>query len=262
MTPMADWSLQSLDAEASGSTDARARPRAGHRCGCVGRGERRVRQVRFQLSPFAVSASLKLAGFDLTRIKPYITDPEVTPESGVVGATIDVSFKRTGPKVEEAWAGGESRGRRPRPEPHRGPGAFHRHRAARSGDREGRRARRTITVASVAIEGADIGVVRRPSARWTSSMALARLIERRAAEERARRGARRGAPTDAGRQAAPPDDARGTCAWSRSPRAGVTRDRRGGDAGRPVAGRGSRRQGQRLSTRATIRRPSVTSRGR
>ena len=108
VTPMADWSLQSLDAEASGfSTDknrapAQAALRLKSREASV-----ELSKISFKLAPFAVSASLKLEGFDLTRFKPYITDPEVTLGAAVVGANLDLSVKRDGPKLQEAWVAGD-----------------------------------------------------------------------------------------------------------------------------------------------------------
>jgi hypothetical protein len=205
VTPMADWSLQSLDAQASGfSTDQRRAPaqasvRLKSREASV-----EFDKIRFKLAPFAVSASLKLAGFDLTRIKPYITDPEVTLGAAVVGANLDVAVKRTGPKLEEAWAAGDvtvdglALGHIEGAERFVGVRRFH----ARIEKADA--VKRMVTLARVEIEAPDVGLVRRPNGQMDLLIAIERLIERRAAEERARRDAAR-RPADPGVDAAPPE---------------------------------------------------------
>ena len=107
VTPAADWSLQSLDAEAHSVTKREKTP--GRAMLRLRSGEASVDldKAVFQLSPLAASLTVKVAGFDLTRVIPYIQNPEVALESGVLSATIDGSFRRVGGKVEELRAGGE-----------------------------------------------------------------------------------------------------------------------------------------------------------
>ena len=205
VTPMADWSLQSLDAEASGfSTDQRHAPAQAAVRLKSGEASVEFDKIRFKLAPFAVSASLKLAGFDVTRIKPYITDPEVTLGAAVVGANLDVSVKRTGPKLEEAWAAGDvtvdglALGHIEGAERFLSVRRFH----ARIEKADA--VRRILTLARAEIEAPDVGLVRRPNGQMDLLIAIERLIERRAAEERARREAAR-RPTEPGVEAAPPE---------------------------------------------------------
>jgi hypothetical protein len=187
VTPMADWSLQSLDAEASGiSTDSSRAPaqaslRLKSREASVA-----FELVRFTLAPFAVSASIKLAGFDLTRVKPYITDPEVTLGSAVVGAALDVSVKRTGPKLEEAWAAGEVTVDGIGLSHIEGPGRFLSVKRFRARIDKADAIARTVTLTRVEVESPDVGMIRRPNGQMDILIALERLIQRRAAEERAR----------------------------------------------------------------------------
>ena len=205
VTPMADWTLQSLDAEASGvSTDQRRAPAEGSVRLKSREASVELDKIRFKLAPFAVSASLKLAGFDLTRIKPYITDPEVTLGAAVVGANLDVAVKRTGPKLEEAWAAGDvtvdglALGHIEGAERFVGVRRFH----ARIEKADP--VKRMVTLARVEIEAPDVGLVRRPNGQMDLLIAIERLIERRAAEERARRDAAR-RPAEPGVDAAPPE---------------------------------------------------------
>ena len=205
VTPMADWSLQSLDAEASGfSTDQRRAPAQASLRLKSGDAGVEFDKIRFKLAPFALSASLKLAGFDVTRLKPYITDPEVTLRAAVMGANLDVSVKRTGPKLEEAWAAGDvtvdglALGHIEGAERFLGVRRFH----ARIERADA--VKRMVTLARVEIEAPDAGFVRRPNGQMDILIALERLIERRAAEERARRDAAR-RPADPGVDAAPPE---------------------------------------------------------
>jgi uncharacterized protein involved in outer membrane biogenesis len=204
VTPMADWSLQSLDAEATGfSTDAKHAPAQAAVRLKSGDASVEIEKVRFKLAPFAVAASLKLAGFDLTRIKPYVTDPEVTLRAAVVGAALDVSVKRTGPKLEEAWAAGDvtvdslALGHIEGADRFLGLRRFH----ARIEKADA--VRRTVTLARVEIEQPDVGMVRRTNGQMDLLIALERLIQRRAAEERARLDAAK-RPAD---PSAPPPDA-------------------------------------------------------
>jgi uncharacterized protein DUF748 len=208
VTPTADWSLQSLDAEASGfSTDTRRAPAEASVRLKSGEASVEFQKIRFKLQPFAASASIKLAGFDATRLKPYIVDPEVTLGAAVVSAALDVSVKRDGPKLQEAWAAGDITVEGIALSHIEGPGRFlglkrfH----ARIDKADG--VARAATLAQVEIESPDLGMVRRPDGQMDILVALDRLIQRRAAEERARlEGAKRpGPPAPEGAPAAPPE---------------------------------------------------------
>lgn len=187
VTPAADWSLQSLDAEASGFSTAKDHAPA-HAAIRLKSGDASVafEKISFRLAPFAVGATIKLAGFDLTRLKPYLTDPEVTLGSAVVGANLDVSVKRTGPRLDELWVAGDLSVD--------GLGVSHIENAERFLALKRFHVRiakadlvaRAVTIDSVEIEGPEVGLVRRSNGQIDALVALGRLIERRAAEERAR----------------------------------------------------------------------------
>ena len=198
VTPAADWSLQSLDAEAHSVTTREKTP--GRAMLRLRSGEASVDldKAVFQLSPLAASLTVKVAGFDLTRVIPYIQNPEVALESGVLSATIDGSFRRVGGKVEELRAGGEIGLERFALSHSQTPGRSIAIARLGVGIAKVDALARTAVISSVAIEGADIGAVRHASGRIDILEALARLIEQRAAEERERlaRG-RAGAPVDA-----------------------------------------------------------------
>jgi hypothetical protein len=201
VTPTADWSLQSLDAEATGISTAKdhAAAQAALR---LKSGDATVafEKVSFRLAPFAVSASIKLAGFDLTRVKPYITDPEVTLGSAVMGAALDVSVKRTGPKLEEAWVAGDVTVDGLGLSHIEGPERSLAVRRLRTTIAKADVVARAVTLASVEVEEPEVGMVRRPDGQMDLIVAIERLIERRAAEERARQG---GAPAPAAESQAP-----------------------------------------------------------
>ena len=205
VAPMADWSLQSLDAEASGfSTDPRRAPAQASLRLKSGKASVEFQKIRFKLAPFAASASIKLDGFDLTRIKPYITDPEVTLGAAVVGADVDVAVKRTGSTLEEAWAAGDvtvtglALGHIEGADRFLGLRRFH----ARIQKADA--VKREVTLARVEIEQPDMGMVRRPNGQMDILIALERLIQRRATEERARLDAAK-RPADPSAPVPPPD---------------------------------------------------------
>jgi len=207
VTPMADWSLQSLDAEASGlSTDRRHAPAQATVRLKSGDASVEFAKIRFNLAPFAVSASLKLAGFDLTRFKPYITDPEVTLGAAVVGAALDVALKRDGPKLQEASVSGDVTVDGIALSHIEGPGRFLGVKRFRARIEKADAVARAVTLARVEVESPEVGMVRRPNGQMDILIALQRLIQRRAAEERARlEGAKRPSePPPEGAPAAPP----------------------------------------------------------
>jgi len=125
----------------------------------------------------------------------------------VVSAALDVSVKRDGPKLQEAWAAGDITVEGIALSHIEGPGRFlglkrfH----ARIDKADG--VARAATLAQVEIESPDLGMVRRPDGQMDILVALDRLIQRRAAEERARlEGAKRpGPPAPEGAPAAPPE---------------------------------------------------------
>jgi Domain of Unknown Function (DUF748) len=195
VTPTADWSLQSLDAEASGFSTAKdhAPAQAALR---LKSGDASVafERISFRLAPFAVSASIKLDGFDLTRLKPYIADPEVTLGSAVVGAALNVSVKRTGPRLDEMWVAGDVTVDGLGLSHIEGPGRFLSLRRFHTRIARADAVTRTVTLAGVVVEAPDVGLVRRATGEIDLVRAIVRLIERRAAEERARQGAAPGTP--------------------------------------------------------------------
>jgi len=208
VTPAADWSLQSLDAEASGfSTDTRHAPAEASVRLKSGEASVEFQKIRFKLQPFATSASIKVAGFDATRLKPYIVDPEVTLGAAVVSAALDVSVKRDGPKLAEAWAAGDITVEGIALSHIEGPGRFLGLKRFHARIDKADAVARAVTLAQVEVESPDLGMVRRPDGQMDILIALDRLIQRRAAEERARlEGAKRpGQPAPEGAPAAPPE---------------------------------------------------------
>ncbi|HEU5191132.1 MAG TPA: DUF748 domain-containing protein [Methylomirabilota bacterium] len=207
VTPAADWSLQSLDAEASSfSTDTRHAPAEASVRLKSGEASVEFQKIRFKLQPFATSASIKLAGFDATRLKPYIVDPEVTLGAAVVSAALDVSVKRDGPKLQEAWAAGDITVQGIALSHIEGPGRFLALKRFHARIDKADAVARAVTLAQVEVESPNLGMVRRPDGQMDILIALDRLIQRRAAEERARlEGAKRpGQPAPEGAPAAPP----------------------------------------------------------
>ncbi len=186
VTPAADWSLQSLDAEALSVTTREGSP--GRAILRLRSGEASVEldKAVFQLSPLAASLTVKLAGFDLTRVIPYIHNPDIALESGVLGATIEGSFRRAGGKVEELRLGGEIGLERFALSHSQTPGKSIAIARLGVGIAKVDALAHTAVISSVAIEGADIGGVRRPSGEIDILQALASFIERRAAAERER----------------------------------------------------------------------------
>jgi hypothetical protein len=215
VTPTADWSLQSLDAEALSVTTREGSP---------GRGTLRLRsgeasvefdKAVFQLSPLAVSLTVKLSGMDLTRVVPYIRNPDLALEGGVLSATLDGSFRRVGGKVEELRVGGEVGLERFAISHSETPGRSIS--IARLGVGIGKvdLLARTAALSSVAIEGADIGMVRRSSGQIDILQAIGRFVERRAAAERERVARDRPAPS----AGAPPAPAEAATAPTEAPAA-------------------------------------------
>lgn len=194
VTPPADWSLQSLDAEALSVTTREGRPGRGTLHLRSGEASIELAKAAFQLSPLAAAVTVKLAGFDLTRVVPYIQNPDLSLESGVLAATLEGSFKRTGGKVEELRVAGEIGLDRFAVSHSETPGRSIG--IARLGVGIGKVdvLARTAVISSVAIEGADLGMVRRSSGQIDLLQALGRFIERRAAEERERAARGRPAP--------------------------------------------------------------------
>jgi len=203
VTPPADWSLQSLDAEARSITT---------REGSSGRGTLRLRsgeasidldKAVFQLSPLAVSLTVKLAGMDLTRVVPYIRNPDLALESGVLSATLEGAFKRVGGKVEELRVGGEVELERFAISHSETPGRSIAVARLSVGIRRADVLARSLVLSSVAVDGADIGMVRRSSGQIDLLQAIGRFVERRAAAERERVAPSGPAPPAAASPAAP-----------------------------------------------------------
>ena len=203
VTPPADWSLQSLDVEARSITT---------REGSSGRGTLRLRsgeasieldKAVFQLSPLAASLTVKLAGMDLTRVVPYIRNPDLALESGVLSATLEGAFKRVGGKVEELRVGGEVGLERFAISHSETPGRSIAVARLSVGIRRADVLARSLVLSSVAVDGADIGMVRRSSGQIDLLQAIGRFVERRAAAERERVAQSGPAPPAAPSPAAP-----------------------------------------------------------
>ena len=186
VTPPADWSLQSLDAEARSITTREGSPGRGRLRLRSGEASVEFDKAVFQLSPLAVSLTVKLAGMDLTRVVPYIRNPDIALEGGVLGATLDLSFKRVGGKVEEMRVGGEVGLERFAVSHSETPGRSIAVARLSAGIRRADVLDRSLVLSSVAVEGADIGMVRRASGELDLLQAIDRFIERRAATERER----------------------------------------------------------------------------
>jgi len=186
VTPPADWSLQSLDAEALSVTTREGSPGRGMLRLRSGEASIEFDKAVFQLSPLAVALTVKLTGMDLTRVVPYIRNPDLTLEGGVLGATLEVSFKRVGGKVEELRVGGEVGLERFAISHSETPGRSIAIARLGAGIRRADLLDRSLALTSVAIEGADIGLVRRASGQFDLLQAIGRFVERRAEAERER----------------------------------------------------------------------------
>jgi len=109
VSPAADWSIQDLAIETFGVTTRQGSP-PGRLKGSIrlGAATLDLSWDKFQQAPVVVSGSLRLAGFDVTRARPYL--PPTLPASllsGVLGTELRVEYTRTTEGIQAARAGGD-----------------------------------------------------------------------------------------------------------------------------------------------------------
>ena len=109
VSPAADWSVRDLDIETFGvSTRPNSPP--GRLKGSLRMGATalEIRWDKFQQAPVKVSGSVKLTGFDLTRVRPYLPPPlRGALASGAVGIELNVEYTRTEEGFQTAVASGD-----------------------------------------------------------------------------------------------------------------------------------------------------------
>jgi uncharacterized protein involved in outer membrane biogenesis len=109
VSPAADWSVRDLEIETFGVSTRPDSP-PGRLKGSLRTGTAAldIRWDKFQQAPVKVSGSVKLTGFDLTRVRPYLPPPlRGTLASGAVGIGLDVEYTRTDEGFQAAVASGD-----------------------------------------------------------------------------------------------------------------------------------------------------------
>src|SRR5262249_7271489 len=110
VTPAADWSIQDLALETSGVT---TRPNAppGWLKGSLrmGAAALQIKWDSFEQAPVRVAGTVKLAGFNLTRVRPYLPPTLASAfASGTLGIDLKVAYTRTEQGLQSARASGEA----------------------------------------------------------------------------------------------------------------------------------------------------------
>lgn len=109
VSPAADWSVRDLEIETFGvSTRPNSPP--GRLKGSLrtGTAALEIQWDKFQQAPVRVSGSVKLTGFDLTRVRPYLPPPlRESLASGAVGIGLNVEYTRTDEGLQAAVASGD-----------------------------------------------------------------------------------------------------------------------------------------------------------
>ena len=109
VSPAADWSVRDLEVETFGvSTRPNSPP--GRLKGSLrtGTAALELRWDKFGQAPFKVSGSVKLTGFDLTRVRPYLPSTlEGALASGALGIGLNVEYTRTEEAFQTALASGD-----------------------------------------------------------------------------------------------------------------------------------------------------------
>lgn len=109
VSPVSDWSVTDLDIETSGvSTRPNSPP--GRLTGSLrmGTAALEIRWDTFQQAPVKVSGSVKLTGFELARVRPYLPPPlRGALASGAVGIGLSVEYTRTEEGFQAAMARGD-----------------------------------------------------------------------------------------------------------------------------------------------------------
>ena len=109
VSPAADWSVRDLEIETFGvSTRPNSPP--GRLKGSLrtGTAALEIRWDKFQQAPVKVSGSVKLTGFDLKRVRPYLPPPlRESLASGAVGIGLNVEYTRTDEGLQAAVASGD-----------------------------------------------------------------------------------------------------------------------------------------------------------
>ena len=110
VSPAADWSIQDFALETSGvSTRPNSPPGRLKGSLRLGAAALEVRWDSFQQAPVRVAGTVKLTGFNLTRVRPYLP-PTLSAAfaSGTLGIDLKVAYTRTEQGLQSARASGEA----------------------------------------------------------------------------------------------------------------------------------------------------------
>src|SRR5215475_5943498 len=110
VSPAADWSIQDLALETSGvSTRPNSPPGQLKGSLRLGTAALDIRWDSFEQAPVKVAGTVKLTGFNLTRLGPYLP-PKIAAAfaSGTLGINLKVAYTRTEEGLQSARASGEA----------------------------------------------------------------------------------------------------------------------------------------------------------
>src|SRR5215510_12497712 len=109
VSPAADWSIQDLALETSGvSTRPNSPPGQLKGSLRLGTAALEIKWDSFQQAPVRVAGTVKLTGFNLTRLRPYLPPTFSPAASGTLGIDLKVAYTRTEEGLQSARASGEA----------------------------------------------------------------------------------------------------------------------------------------------------------
>src|SRR5499425_1749319 len=110
VTPAADWSIQDLALETSGvSTRPNSPPGWLKGSLRLGAAALEIKWDSFEQAPVKVAGTVRLTGFNLTRVRPYLPPTLASAfASGTLGIDLKVAYTRTEQGLQSARASGEA----------------------------------------------------------------------------------------------------------------------------------------------------------
>src|SRR5215470_3866730 len=109
VSPTADWSIQDLALETSGvSTRPNSPPGRLKGSLRLGAAALEIKWDSFEQAPVKVAGTVRLTGFNLTRMRPYLPPTFSPAASGTLGIDLKVAYTRTEQGLQSARASGEA----------------------------------------------------------------------------------------------------------------------------------------------------------